>query len=57
MNFDKHDKFDKIVIWVPKGTEEIKIISKLKDGSTKEINYDENDIKNHTITLFFEKLP
>ena len=50
-------EYDKIVIWVPKDTTEIKVISKQKDGSTEEKVYDENDINKRKIIPFFEKLP
>ena len=51
-------EYDKIIIWVPKDTTEIKVISKQKNGdNTEEKTYDENYINMHKITPFFEKLP
>lgn len=50
-------EYDKIVIWIPKGTKEIKVISKQKDGNSEEKVYNENDINKRKIIPFFDRLP
>lgn len=50
-------EYEKMIIWVPKDAYEVKIISKLKDNSMEEKIYDEEKIKQHKVSPFFDKLP
>jgi len=48
---------EKIIIWVPKDTTEIKIISKQEDGTIEEKIYNKDDVNKNKITPFFDRLP
>lgn len=48
---------EKVIIWVPKDTIEIKIMSKQSDGTIEEKIYQKEDIDRNKITPFMEKLP